>query len=233
MIYQYAINIEEITDINKIKVLLNDISIERKNRIIKFYFTKDKVRCLLAEALVRYALCDKYSFKYEKIIFGYSKYGKPLLASDNNIHFNLSHSGEWVVCAIGDTLMGIDVEEMRNTQLPSVCKSFSEQEIQFLDNMPKENQVEAFYRIWTLKESFVKYNGFGLSYPFESFSLDFCNQKIRLIQNDRLNLDISFISKKVDERHWYALCMKEYEKVNDMKIITIKELLENRVGKSL
>lgn len=229
MVYQYAVNIENINDMNQLQVLLNNLSPERRLRIQKFHFTKDKIRCLIAESLVRYGLCENYGLKNEEIQFGYSKYGKPFLVSEKEICFNLSHSGEWVVSAVGDTSIGVDIEVVRGTKLPSAHKFFTKQEIHLLNNTPQKKQVDLFFKIWTLKESFVKYSGLGLGYPFEHFSFSFCNQNIQLVQENMVNANLSFISKKLDEKHWYALCMQQDETLYDVRVIKIKEILEHGI----
>lgn len=225
MIYQYAINIEKINDLNQLEVLKDQLSRERISKIDKYYFTKDKIRSLLAEALVRFSLCNQYDLKNIEIQFHYSKYGKPSLISEKNIHFNLSHAGEWVVCAIGDTPVGVDVEVIRDSQMPSAHQCFSDHEIQVLYHIPEENQAELFYKIWTLKESFVKYNGKGLNDPFEKFSINIHDNEIELMEDEKINLDVSFLSNKIDCKHWYALCTERFEIVNNMEIVTLKELL--------
>lgn len=228
MIYQYAINIEEITDFNQVKILMDNLSNERIIRIEKYHFEKDKIRSLMAEALLRYALQKQFGLEDEEIQFHYSEYGKPFLMCEKVIHFNLSHSGEWVVCAIGDTSVGIDVEITTKTLLPSTYKCFSKREIQLFDVLPEEDQADLFYQIWTLKESFVKNNGKGLSYSFDKFSFEFKNNNIELIQDNLIINDFSFYSKKIDEKHWYALCTEQYEGIEDIIFVNLKELLERK-----
>lgn len=230
MIYQYAINIEKINDLNQLKALMENLSKERITKIIKYYFTKDKIRSLLAEALVRYALCKKYDLKDMEIQFCYSKYGKPSLMNEKSIHFNLSHAGEWVVCAIGDTPVGIDVEIIRDSQLPGAYQCFSDYEIQVLNNSHQKSQAELFYKIWTLKESFVKYNGKGLNYAFDNFSFDIYDNEIELTEDEKINSDVSFLSIRIDHKHWYALCTEKSEIVNAIEIVTVKELLEKSIA---
>ena len=132
MIYQYALNIGKVSGYKEIADLENIVSDERKKRIERYRFEKDKIRCLMAELLVRYALFKQYGLYGSDISFGCGENGKPFLIG-SEIRFNISHSGEWVVCAVGDSDMGIDVEEIRAIDFRSVYQRFAESEVQFLN----------------------------------------------------------------------------------------------------
>lgn len=228
MLYQYAINIGEITNTAQLKDLMNDLSKERVVRVNKYYFERDKIRCITAEILLRYILQKQFGLENNQIKFQYSPYGKPFLAFGENIYFNLSHSGDWVVCAVDNYPIGVDIEKNKELHLPHLYSFFSKKEIQLLHDTSKDEQTDLFYRIWTLKESFVKNIGKGLNYSFNKFYFDFNDNKIRFFQNDIVNNDFQFISLKLDEFHWYALCTKcnQHDITNKMKIVTIKDFFE-------
>ena len=222
MIYLYALNIGKISGYKEIADLEDIVSEGRKKRIERYRFEKDKIRCLVAELLVRYALFRQYDLYGSDIVFGCGDSGKPFLTG-SEIRFNISHSGEWVVCAVGDSDMGIDVEEIKAIDFRSVYQRFSEREVQFLDSI--EDKALPFYRIWTLKESYVKYNGFGLRCPFESFAVIIDeNEKTTLVKEGRCDNTIRFVSSKLDDTHWQAVCMETTEKISEIMIITVPDL---------
>lgn len=128
VIYQNAVNIKDITQFSHIANLAGLVSDERKERIARYRFDSDKIRCVIAELLVRYLLWTQYGMDAQKLTVCYSKCGKPYF-ENSKIHFNLSHSGEWVVCAMGDSEMGVDVEAIRPMDFPSVYRAFSKNEI--------------------------------------------------------------------------------------------------------
>lgn len=229
MIHQYAVNIAEIKNSIQLRELMNDLSKERAVRVHKYYFEKDKIRCIIAETLLRYILKKQFGIDNSQIKFKYSQYGKPFLAFDENIHFNLSHSGDWVVCAVDTYPIGVDVEKKKELYSTDVYSFFSKKEIELLHDTSKDEQMDLFYRIWTLKESFVKAIGQGLNYSFDKFAFDFCDNKICFFQNDIVNNDFQFTSVKLDEVHWYALCKKhnQHDIMNKIERVTIKELLES------
>ncbi len=96
-------------------------------------------------------------------------------------HFNVSHSGEWVVCAIDSQPIGIDVEQWitdrpnsfqdSDTYQGEYDKLFTSVEIDYLKNGQQDTMLQRFYRLWTLKESYLKAIGTGLSRSTQSFSV--------------------------------------------------------------
>ena len=102
------------------------------------------------------------------LTFSVNEYGKPFLSGTYAFHFNISHSGSWVAFAISDSPIGVDVEEglFYDEELAINYFTSDEQAYVFSD---EEGRRERFYEIWTLKESFIKQLGTGLSTPFDSF----------------------------------------------------------------
>ena len=224
MIYQFALNISCIKDYGQVLDLESIVSEDRRKRIERYRFDKDKMRCLIAEMLLRYALAMQYGIDSTGIDIRYEKNGKPFLVGCN-VRFNLSHSGDWVVCALGDSEIGIDVEEVRTIDFSVVYRRFSESEIHFLDSITGDDKPEKFYKMWTLKESYVKYNGLGLRCPFESFSVDLASdEKVHLVKNGSSDDSICLISSKFDDNHWYAVCTETAEKISEIRIVTLSDL---------
>ena len=110
MVYLYAIQIVKNQYDDEIMSLLAKISEERRKKAKKYSRIIDKKRCILGEVLLRYILWKHYGITSKEIVFQYNEYGKPLLIMPKGIHFNISHSGEWVLCGVSDTPIGIDVE---------------------------------------------------------------------------------------------------------------------------
>ncbi|MBQ3214577.1 MAG: 4'-phosphopantetheinyl transferase superfamily protein [Oscillospiraceae bacterium] len=141
---------------------------ERKARAERYLRQEDKLRCLSAEALLRYAvrrLLGLMEFTVEN-----DSMGKPRLKDVDGFHFNLSHSGKWVAIACGSHPVGLDVQEMRGAVRESVLRQcYTPQEQRYV--LEGDNQVERFYRVWTGKESYLKYMGVGIRKPMDSFSI--------------------------------------------------------------
>lgn len=151
--------------------LLRLLPPDRQDKINRFHHKADAYRSLLAEVLVRKIIGERTGLANSQILFRYSSYGKPELASDLRLFFNISHSGQWIACAVHDAEVGIDVEQIKPIDLSVARRFFSAEEYEQLENEPPEGRLKLFYDFWTLKESYVKLIGQGLSIPLDSFSV--------------------------------------------------------------
>ena len=113
-----------------------------------------------------------FSAKWNEIHFGKDEYGKPYLANENHlIKYNISHSGTKVAGVISKELVGIDVEQIKETHMDIAKRWFAEEEIEYIvKEESEEGQARRFYEIWTKKESYSKAVGKGLSLSFKSFN---------------------------------------------------------------
>jgi 4'-phosphopantetheinyl transferase len=134
----------------------------RRDKIDRMYFNKDKCLSLAAELLLRQALTDMGTNSFD-IEIGDS--GKPYLKG-SDICFNLSHSEQRAMCVVSPYEVGCDVERVTDIdmELPKrfFCKSEYERLIGISDYRAK---CDMFFRLWTLKESYVKLIGAGMSIP--------------------------------------------------------------------
>ena len=102
----------------------------------------------------------------------FTKNGKPLLADCPGLHFNISHTEGLAVCAFSGRRVGADAELIRpgpvNSRLFARVCAPREQAWIKTASCPGE----AFVRLWTLKESYVKATGEGLSFPLSGITFD-------------------------------------------------------------
>lgn len=166
---------------------MNLVSINRQNKIKKYKFSSDAYRCLAGALIIRYALCEKLGCRNKDLNFDTTKYGKPFLRVHDNkkVHFNLSHSGEYIVCVIDDTECGIDVESTINYNCEIVENFFHPQEILQLEKIINiEDKKKYFSFLWTMKEAYVKALGVGLSKPLSSFHVFKNRENILINESD-------------------------------------------------
>lgn len=146
------------------------VSTERKNRISRYKFDKDKILSLFASLLVRYDIMKCTSLSNSEISFSTGKYGKPHLdVPDCHIHFSVSHTDGCIAYARHDMKCGIDVEGVRKSRVDLAERFFSEDETRHIRNSGSPDYD--FTEIWTKKESYIKMLGTGLSTPLDSFSV--------------------------------------------------------------
>lgn len=227
-IKQYAINIEEITSLEQLHSFKQYISQERLERIARFHFEEDKIRSMLAEMLLRYFLVTEYGVIMSDIAFGYEKYGKPyLINSRGNLHFNFSHSGSWVVCGIGASRIGIDVEGRTKNNLDIAKRVMSQQEYALWETKPQEERKAKFYQLWTLKESYVKYIGEGLSIAFDSLSFQVTDAGVFLEVKGVTEERCCFFLNELGPGYCVALCVdKKADVSEEIQVIKFGTLLK-------
>ncbi len=98
--------------------------------------------------------------------FCYGWQDKPELA-DIPLHFNLSHSGEWAVCALCGAPVGVDIQQER-TFRPILVKKFSKKEQIYFNPLQNSAKTPAFFDLWCLKEAYCKCTGDGLRTPLNA-----------------------------------------------------------------
>ena len=131
----------------------------RKQKIDSFRFAKDKYLSLAAGALLEYALSGVEKNSRE-IALG--SHGKPYIVS-GKLHFNLSHCDGIGVCAVSDRCVGVDAEGIRTVSDGLIQRVLTSDEIKVLSSYGSaEDKRKAFLRLWTIKESVMKYLGTGL-----------------------------------------------------------------------
>lgn len=132
----------------------------------------DVNRILIGDLLVRSLICEKYKINNDEIKSVYNKYGKPFVKNFSDFHFNISHSGKWVVCITVSLNVEIDIEKISEIDALNLAQEFfSEEEFCDLSNINSDEQISYFFDLWTLKESYIKTIGKGLYIPLNSFSI--------------------------------------------------------------
>jgi len=153
------------------------LTAEERERQRSYLFDADRrlflaTRTLVRTALAHYAPVAPRDWRFEK-----TAHGKPYVcgpAGVSRIHFNLANAKGLVVCAISGahSELGIDVEgRSRLVDTETLVESaLSSAERAALRALPENQRHERFLQYWTLKESYVKARGLGLSLPFEAIS---------------------------------------------------------------
>ena len=151
------------------RTLYSRSSPQRQERANACLRREDKLRCIASDALTRYAL--RQMSERNDLTVSVNKYGKPYIPDAPDFHFNLSHSGRWVVIAYGGSPVGIDVQQLRSdAPIEKLTRRhFTADEQAYILCADGQEQVARFYQVWTGKESYLKYLGTGLRIPLASF----------------------------------------------------------------
>ncbi len=154
------------------------LSEDIRDRIRARLRQEDRQRSLRAYALALEGAMRLYGRSAADLKIASLPGGKPGFAASVGLVFNCSHSGAWVVCGLtaqehGVEAIGIDVEEIAARPDYAPLRFFHASEKAWVEQRVQRDRPEAFYQLWTLKESYVKALGFGLSVPLDSFEVRF------------------------------------------------------------
>ncbi len=157
----------------------------RRARADRFRFQADALRCLAAEGLLRHALAEVHGLDVDPGELVMGRHGKPSLARHPSIHFNLSHSGAWVLCALHHRPVGIDVEEARALEVLPAEQVMTNSELRHFHELPPQQAQDFFYRLWALKESLLKALGTGFSLDPRALGLHFEGDEVHAHRSGR------------------------------------------------
>lgn len=157
------------------------VSADRRDRLARIKAERERCLSLGGALLLRHALREAGAGEPE---LAYGEHGKPYLADLPGVHFNVSHSGTYAVCAVSSAPVGCDIERIRPVPERVAERCFAPGEIGALNALPEgEERTELFFRFWTLKESFLKCLGRGLTEPLSSVSFDLSGGAPRVTQS--------------------------------------------------
>lgn len=154
------------------------LSPEERAKHQRYHFQADRDRFAIARGMTRVALsraapADPASWRFVE-----NRYGKPAVAAPalSWLRFNVSHTRGMVALLLANGReVGVDVEAAREIRdYPGIARhSFSPVEANHVLSRAGEERAALFLRYWTLKESYIKARGMGLSLPLEKFSFHF------------------------------------------------------------
>ncbi len=201
-IHIYAADADKLNNDALYDKIYTAVSRERRDKVDKLLFRKDKNQSLAAEYLLMYA-AGQFGITDFKIKCGEN--GKPYFENEG-VYFNLSHSGERVMCAIGTAEVGCDVERIKDINLDIARRCFYKSEYDaIMAEQGKEAKQNMFFRLWTLKESFIKVLGLGMKLPLDKFRVDVIGDRAQVCHNINQN-KYFFREYDFDDGYKYAVC---------------------------
>lgn len=159
----YALYLED-GAVEAAEAYLPQLSPERQQALLRYASPVVRSRSLFGELLARcFVAAAGGPPPFALTICRHIK-GKPY-SPDGRFFFNWAHSGDWVLCGVGPDALGVDVERPRRgkSRRAVAARFFRPEECQALEAVPEEKREDLFLRYWTMKESYLKYTGAGLS----------------------------------------------------------------------
>ena len=159
MIRIYLEDISTIDSKAKFDAFFEKLPKYRQEKIALLKNENDKYLSLLAGRLLCSGLRDLGLTSYiDKVVV--DENGKPYIPG-NPIYFSISHSGTKAMVVFSDSEVGCDVQEMKKKAVSLADKYFTDAEKKEMDD--SEDPVRTFYKLWTLKECYMKSSGKGLA----------------------------------------------------------------------
>lgn len=180
MVHLYAADTGNLPDPKEEPVLLDKLSAERKCGIMKYLKAEDRKRSLGAGLLLNKVL-PCYGVSPDRIRIRVD--GKPEV---DGIFFNLSHAGRIVICAAAEKEVGCDVEEIVQAPEGVAEHFFHPSESAYINACMGDERNRRFFRIWTMKESYIKMTGEGMRLDFDRFEILPDDEEIKVCRDGRL-----------------------------------------------
>ena len=204
----YIADISALKETPVFERFLGQVPEYRQKKAMSFKFPKGKMQSLGVGLLLQMA-CRDAGFEGADNHIAYGENGKPYLADFPEVHFNLSHSGERVMCVISPFEVGCDVEIIKGDRGKLAERFFKSEESAWIKHFETlEAQSEAFYRLWTLKECYMKVTGRGLSLMPDMFALHMDELENVTLFHDGKRPEYSFREIDLHDGYRYAYCIK-------------------------
>jgi 4'-phosphopantetheinyl transferase len=149
--------------------LFSIITDDEKQKTKALYRLKDQQASLLGKLLLYKLLGEIGADGKDLSGLTYSANGKPMLEGAG-VSFNISHSGNYVVCAMtNQQQIGVDIEKIEEIDLDKLSCALSRNEFNFIQRSQRKSYE--FFKIWTAKEAILKAKGLGIQRDMTGFEI--------------------------------------------------------------
>jgi 4'-phosphopantetheinyl transferase len=194
---------------------------DERVQMARFYFERDRLRYQVTRALVRTTLSRYTPIPAAQWRFTTNEYGRPTIAERHGydactLNFNVSHTHSLITLAVSrEAAVGVDVENvtLRAAPIDLADRFLSRDEIAELRTLEPDRQQYRFFEYWTLKESYIKARGMGLSIPLDKFTFSYPSDTTVVLHTDA-DLDDAphrwtFWQIQPDPDYLLALCLEQ------------------------
>ncbi|MET3035907.1 4'-phosphopantetheinyl transferase superfamily protein [Chryseobacterium sp. NRRL B-14859] len=220
-----CVHIDQTLDDTVLQEMMQYVTPEKRAKIQRFRKPIDAMRSLLGDLIIRFILCRHYGFHNHEIHYEHQEFGKPYLPEHPDVHFNISHSGDWVVGIVSTDLIGIDIEKITEVKENLTSLALTTEEHQQFQKLNETERNLFFFELWTLKESYVKATGKGLSEGLNTLQISRDNGNIH-IEKDGKPILAYFKMLKCIEEHQLSLCSFSEHHEKDIRSFLLNEFIE-------
>lgn len=199
----YMADVSPLRDRRVFDRMLEQVPEYRRRKICAYQFERDRMLSLGAGLLLKKALAAK-GIADDTTVYGQN--GKPYLSAHAGIHYSLSHSERMAMCAVSEGEIGCDIEKVDASHRPLADSILSLEERRLFYSLANEEQrTGLLFRLWVLKESYLKATGQGLTKDPASLSFVLGSEP-HLAGTD----DYRFFELKCPEGYKAACCRRDH-----------------------
>ena len=148
-------------DKSTFRFLLKCVHPTKREQILTQRIKQNADNMLIGKILARVAIKKTFGIDIKNQEFACNEYGKPYLLNYSDVHFNISHSGQYVACAVSDKSVGIDIQKISEYN-PAIAKRVcTGKELKQIENCTDKSSE--FIKLWTQKEAVLKMYGTGIA----------------------------------------------------------------------
>ena len=210
MVKTFIANIQKLPDPKENSKILESIWQERKEKILSYKFENGRKESLGSALMLQKVLSQK-NLNPQNIKYG--KNGKPEI---EGLHFNISHAENFVICSVSENPIGCDIEKIRSVKSGFEKRFFTQNEVAYLEKFSCEEKLNQFFRLWTMKESYMKFTGEGMKLALNriEFVLDYSIKVFRDgILCDCNFKEYEFLGYKI------SVCAKENDFASNLEFV--------------
>lgn len=179
----------------------------RVERIENCKNPKSRGKIILAGVILCKALSDN-GFSVKDI--AYSETGKPFLKGNSKLHFNMSHSGDYIVVSVSGQNVGVDIQKTAPYNEKVIQKITSEAERERLSDL----FVKRFNYVWAVKESYSKLTGSGIVMDFSRVSFEEDGDRLKIYKDN--SLSAYGVRTEVSDNYELITCCHEDFKISSI-----------------
>lgn len=146
------------------------------------YFTKiqeeykeKNMEHMLGEKLLETGLRKEYGLELKYEPRGKGEHGKPFFTLRPKLHYNISHSGEYILCIFCGEEVGIDIQKHKKANYERLLERMVPKK-QISEILQSDHMVQEFFDQWALREAYIKWTGEGLSKDLRKIPMG-CGEK--------------------------------------------------------
>ena len=172
----YLVEIKNPIDEKTFNFLLKYVEPYKRKNILSHPKKEEADHMLVGDILVKFVLKNKFLIPMSEVNIQLGEFGKPYLPDFPHIHFNIIHSGNYVVCAFAEQDVGIDIQTILTYKKRIAERVLSSDKVS--ETEQSSNPDLLFTRYWAEREALLKLVGCGFSGDVNEVDLEFKRKTI-------------------------------------------------------